>query len=322
MSFITTLNKNKILTVTWSCSSSGQLLPAGPQLQVKLTPHRSRTRPRLPAAPGLGSNQTLMFALQTGPKPHLQFSAEVQLLTLFEPWCEGLHSEHWIDPPLWSHAWVEIIFRVRFWRNTSQVLFFLTSPPLLSGQSSSAGGGHIWSDTVWAFSRLAPLGFVFVQCKIYNNAAFFHCFAPILRASMSSSTLFSVRYLTKEWISVRLGLPAWPPDRPLRHLKSCSGLNTECTFRTYYLLCSGRSGHRCSRWNKINTSHTVTRWHKQPSLPDSGSLSSTLTSRHIGSLTCLHLPGRLGIQPKEQLRFGDNLHLLAEKIKMIFVTLA
>lgn len=51
-------------------------------------------------------------------------------------------------------------------------------------------------------------------------------------------------------------------------------------------------------------------------------LSSTHTSRRIGVVAHLNLPGHLGVQPKEQLRFDDNLHLLSEKIKMIFVTLA
>ncbi len=59
-------------------------------------------------------------------------------------------------------------------------------------------------------------------------------------------------------------------------------------------------------------------------------LSPTHTNCHIGRVTRLNLPGRLGIKPKEQLRFGDNLHPPTptpppppptEEIKMISVTL-
>lgn len=65
----------------------------------------------------------------------------------------------------------------------------------------------------------------------------------------------------------------------------------------------------------------------QTCLPRPDSVSNSLFQTRCHRLahwfvTRLNLAGHLGVQPKEQLRFGDNLHLLSEKIKMIFVTLA
>lgn len=134
------------------------------------------------------------------------------------------------------------------------------------------------------------------------------------RKIWSAALLMWQHYFHIMWSSDRnnvsqgAGPPTWLPEGLLHHLKASEDLrlNIKRTFSWRFYLCAEADRHTEAAAHVQRRWDEATQWQHGRRVPTSSAPDSP-SSAHILPASRLPLPGRLGVKPKGQLRFGDNL---------------